>query len=78
MSRLAAILAALAALAACNTGPEGNAWYQEGGANYDALKAAHDACAAKGGVYQIKPGGDPTHLGDYTCAPKTGAAAKGK
>ena len=74
MTRFAFALIALASLAACNTsGPEGNAWYQEGDANYDALKAAHDACVAKGGTYQIKPGGDPTHLGDYACV---GAKAK--
>ena len=78
MTRLALIFAALGALAACNTGPEGNPWYQIGDANYDAVKAAHDACAAKGGTYQVKQGGDPTHLGDYECAPGAGAPGKGK
>ena len=24
-------------------------------------------CVAKGGKYQLKDGGDPTHLGDYQC-----------
>ncbi|HUO12302.1 MAG TPA: hypothetical protein VMU37_06050 [Caulobacteraceae bacterium] len=67
MRRIAIIVGAAVLLAACASGPEGNAWYQQGDANYDALKAAHDACAAKGGTYQVKQGGDPTHLGDYEC-----------
>jgi hypothetical protein len=58
----------MTALCGCaGGGPEGNPWYQLGDANYDALKAAHDACASKGGTFQLKPGGDPTHLGDYDC-----------
>ena len=69
------ILAAAGALAACG-GPEGKAWYDEGDANYDALKAAHDACAAKGGTYQVRPGGDPTHLGDYVCQRAASSGAK--
>ena len=67
MKRLALVISSLAALAACASGPEGKAWYEQGDANYDALKAAHDACVAKGGTYQVKTGGDPTHLGDYEC-----------
>ncbi len=70
MRRLLTI-AALATLAGCaSSGPEGNTWYQHGDANYDALKAASDACTSKGGVFQLKTGGDPTHLGDYACNPK--------
>jgi hypothetical protein len=65
MTRLALLAAAVMTLAAC--GPEGNAWYQQGDANYDALKAANDACVAKGGKFQLKQGGDATHLGDYEC-----------
>jgi hypothetical protein len=57
----------LLGLAACSSGPEGNAWYQIGDANYDALKAANDACVAKGGKFQLKSGGEPTHMGDYEC-----------
>jgi len=75
MNRIALIFAALGVLAACG-GPEGKAWYDEGDANYDALKAAHDACTAKGGNYQVKPGGDPTHLGDYVCIGAKGSGAK--
>ena len=69
MRRAFAIGAMLLGLAACaaNGAPEGNAWYQMGDANYDALHAADDACKAKGGTFQLKSGGDPTHLGDYEC-----------
>ena len=67
MIRLALIAAILAGLSACSTGPEGNAWYQMGDANYDALHAASDACKAKGGTFQLKSGGEPTHMGDYEC-----------
>jgi hypothetical protein len=67
MIRLILALTALGALGACSSSGSGAAWYEQGDANYDALKAAHDACAAKGGTYQVKPGGDPTHLGDYEC-----------
>jgi hypothetical protein len=59
---------ALVGLAACSSsGDTGAAWYQSGDANYDALKAATDACKAKGGQFQLKDGGDPTHLTDYEC-----------
>ncbi|HTX49840.1 MAG TPA: hypothetical protein VME40_10670 [Caulobacteraceae bacterium] len=71
MKQLVLVLGAVASLAACSSGPEGKAWYEQGDANYDALKAAHDACAAKGGTYQVKSGGDPTHLGDYECVGAT-------
>jgi hypothetical protein len=60
-------LATLLVLGACASGPEGNPWYSQGDANYDALKAANDACKEKGGDFQLKPGGEPTHLGDYAC-----------
>jgi hypothetical protein len=69
---LAAVV--LASLAACKSdGPEGNPWYSVGDANYDSVKAAADACKAKGGDFQLKDGGDPTHLGDYACNPKKGS-----
>jgi ABC-type glycerol-3-phosphate transport system substrate-binding protein len=71
MRRILLVAAALATLAACaSNGPEGNPWYTQGDANYDALKAAADACKAKGGDFELKTGGDPTHLGDYGCNPK--------
>jgi hypothetical protein len=71
MRRALIIGGLLAALAAC-AGPEGNAYYQQGDANYDALKTAADACKAKGRDFQLKQGGDPTHLGDYACEPAKG------
>ncbi len=65
---IAASLAGLASVAACKSdGPEGNPYYQLGDANYDELKAADDACKAKGGAFRLKDGGEPTHLGDYEC-----------
>ena len=73
MIRAAVAFATLLALSACASGPEGNPWYSQGDANYDALKAAADACKAKGGDYQLKPGGDPTHLGDYDCQKPKGS-----
>ena len=74
MKRLLIIASALAALSACaSNGPEGNPWYSQGDVTYDTVKAAADACKAKGGDFQLKPGGDPTHLGDYDCNPKKGS-----
>jgi hypothetical protein len=79
MIRLLAIAAALAALgsvAGCgaNDAAEGNPWYSVGDANYDTVKAAADACKAKGGTFQLKPNGDPTHMADYECAKPKGAS----
>ena len=43
MRRTLIVAAALATLAACaSNGPEGNAWYQQGDADYDALKQASE------------------------------------
>jgi hypothetical protein len=72
---IAASLAGLMSVAACKAdGPEGNPYYQIGDANYDALKAADDACRTKGGKFTLKDGGDPTHLGDYECVTAKGPA----
>ena len=74
MKRFFVIGLAFAALAACaSNGPEGNPWYSQGDVTYDTVKAAADACKAKGGDFQLKPGGEPTHLGDYSCNPKKGS-----
>ena len=74
MKRWLLIIAAVGTLGACaSNGPEGNAWYSQGDASYDALKAAADACKAKGGDFELKTGGEPTHLGDYACNPKKGS-----
>ena len=74
MKRFLVIAAAFAALAACaSNGPEGNPWYSQGDVTYDTVKAAADACKAKGGDFELKTGGDPTHLGDYACNPRKGS-----
>ena len=71
---IAATLVGMASVAACNAnGPEGNTYYQQGDASYDALKSADDACKAKGGTLDLKKGGDPTHLGDYECVTAKGS-----
>ena len=72
MIRVFLVVSALATLTACggNSGGDdnsGKAWYESGDATYDDLKRATDACKASGGQFQLKPGGDPTHLGDYAC-----------
>jgi hypothetical protein len=59
------LLAAGLLLAACETSsPAG------GVANYDALKDAQTACAARGGALVLKNGGDPELLQDYGCKGK--------
>jgi hypothetical protein len=73
MMRAFLITAALVALGGCggNAGGDesngGRAWYESGDATYDDLKRANEACKASGGEFQLKKGGDPTHLGDYAC-----------
>jgi len=73
---IAALLTTLGAAAGCssNDAAEGNPWYSVGDANYDTIKAAADACKAKGGTFQLKSGGDPTHMADYECAKPKGAS----
>ena len=63
MRPLAAILLLLSC-AGCAATPEG------GVATYDALKAATDACAAKGGSLTLVRNGDPQVLADYACKRK--------
>ena len=41
-----------------------------GYANYDALRAAKNACAAKGGVFRLKPEGNPERIDAYACERK--------
>jgi hypothetical protein len=44
---------------------------REGGiANYDGLKQAQEACAAKGGKLMLKDGGNSRWLEDYSCKGK--------
>ena len=52
-------------LAACETAAN------EGGvADYDALRKAQQACAAQGGTFKLKDGGDPQYIQDYACVRK--------
>ncbi|MGH6972133.1 MAG: hypothetical protein ACREEQ_11030 [Caulobacteraceae bacterium] len=66
---LASLTLALLALGACadNSPGPSHAWYEQGNVSYDSLKAADAACKAKGGVFQLRNGGDPTYLGDFEC-----------
>ena len=38
-----------------------------GVANYDALRQAQSACAARGGTFQLKTQGNSQYLEDYAC-----------
>jgi hypothetical protein len=53
-------------LGACETAGNNVA----GTADYDALKQAHDKCAAQGGELVLKDQGDPTYIQDYVCKVK--------
>ena len=64
MRAVLVILAALS-LSACASGA---GFGKSGGiATYDDLKAAQQACAAKGGKLVLKHNGDASYLGDYGC-----------
>jgi hypothetical protein len=41
-----------------------------GVADYDALRQAQQACAAQGGEFKLKPGGDAEYIQDYACVRK--------
>lgn len=65
--RTLAILAAFA-LTACASGA---GFGRSGGiATYDDLKAAQQACAAKGGSLKLQKNGDVQYLDDYACEKK--------
>ena len=65
--RLAFISLALG-LAACAGGID---TMRDGGvATYDSIKAATEACAAKGGQLRLKRNGDAQYLDDYACERK--------
>jgi hypothetical protein len=66
-------LATLAlALCGCASAPAGSDALGHGDANYDALKAATQACQAQGGQLQLKSGYDDRDLASYEC--KSGKA----
>jgi hypothetical protein len=59
----AALLAMLAlGLTACESASNAG-----GVADYDALRQAQQACAAQGGTFKLKPGGDAEYIQDYAC-----------
>ena len=61
------ILGALC-LSACASGA---GFGKSGGiATYDDLKAAQEACAAKGGSLKLQKNGDVQYLDDYACEKK--------
>ncbi len=68
--RAAALPLALAmglALAGCGALMKGDYDLPTGDANYDALKAATEACEAKGGHVRLKSGYDSRELSNYQC-----------
>jgi hypothetical protein len=68
MNRAALPLIAALALAACASGA---GFGSNGGvATYDDLKAAQQACAAKGGTLRLQRNGDAQFLDDYACEKK--------
>jgi len=63
--RAALVIALMLGLCACETAAN------EGGvADYDALRKAQQACAAQGGTFKLKPGGDAEYIQDYACVRK--------
>jgi len=65
--------ALLLGCAACADADSDRPWYDAGDVTYDKLKAAADACKAKGGDFRLKTNGDPKSLEDYQCAPSKGS-----
>ena len=61
-------LVSLLASSACATINDASYVLGSGDANYDALKSATDACAAKGGVVRPRPNYDGRQLSGYVCA----------
>jgi hypothetical protein len=65
MTRMGLVLAAALALCAC---AESVGFGRSGGiATYDEIKAAQEACAAKGGTLKLQKNGDAQYLDDYAC-----------
>ena len=63
-----AVVALTMTLAACASGLD---TMRDGGvATYDSIKAATEACAAKGGQLRLKRNGNPQYLDDYACERK--------
>ena len=65
-ARLAVAGIALA-LCACGSMSQGSYALGQGDANYDAVKAATQACQAQGGQIHLKSGYDGRELASYEC-----------
>ena len=63
------VAACLLMLTACASGP-GVDMRTGGVATYDALKAARDACVAKGGELQLADQGNAKRMSSYSCKRK--------
>ena len=68
MTRALPILFAALALGACSGGA--GFGHSGGVATYDDIKAAEQACAAKGGHLRLQKNGDAQYLDDYACEKK--------
>ena len=63
--KAALVLVLMLGLTACETASNAG-----GVADYDALRQAQQACAAQGGTFKLKSGGDPEYIQDYACVRK--------
>jgi hypothetical protein len=70
------ILAAFAALAACQTTVDPQHTTSTAGdvASYDAMRTAAQACNASGGHLELRRGSDPTMASNYICRPPEGGS----
>jgi len=66
MKALAALILAGTLCGACAGGPSP----MDDVANYDALKSAKDACAARGGVLALRDQGNPERISSFVCKRK--------
>lgn len=68
MRRIAPLLVTTLLLSACSS--SAGFGVNGGTATYDDIKAATEACAAKGGHLRLQKNGDPQYLDDYACEKK--------
>ncbi len=69
MTRAALLCAPVAAisLGGCGSVSADSYGLGHGDANYDALKAASERCAASGGAIRVRKGADTRDLANYDC-----------
>ncbi|MEO8925982.1 MAG: hypothetical protein ABI306_02355 [Caulobacteraceae bacterium] len=67
MKATLAIASVALALCACGSTSGGSYALGPGDANYDAIKAATQACQAQGGQIRLKSGYDGRELASYEC-----------